>query len=177
MSHGAKVLFELPIEFLKYVPVKGHIPLRHADKEYKLLCKNAKYRLFQLSTICCGCGIRGNKLVVKEVPEHKDHVFITVYAGKVPLTKDHIRPRSFGGGPGHKNMRVLCGPCNNIRGSWTESLLFKKKVVDYNLLLRRLRYKIPKELVPHISDESLLTWTPALEITNELPKMLHRQTC
>jgi hypothetical protein len=47
------------------------------------------------------------------------------------LTRDHVVPRSMGGGDHMKNMQCLCLRCNQIKGANIAIYTTRKKVVDY----------------------------------------------
>ena len=90
-----------------------------------------RYRLFAKSLTCVGCGIVGvyfaKERSAKKKRDHKtgEVNFISTTQAwhfnldaqrpdgtEVLMTKDHITPKSKGGGDYLGNLQTMCGPCN-----------------------------------------------------------------
>lgn len=76
------------------------------------------------NVVCCKCGVKATHTAVyrhKNEPEgtrHHDYLYETQTPGVLQImTKDHILPKSFGGGNRLTNMRAMCYSCNTKRGN------------------------------------------------------------
>lgn len=71
---------------------------------------------------CVSCGLNGT--VVKEF-EGPDGPYVCIYGIRyvkdrykyILMTADHIRPKTFGGSNGLKNLQPMCEECNRKKGS------------------------------------------------------------
>ena len=124
------------------------------DKIYPVKMNSERYRLFRKSAKCHYCGLEGTRL-------HLDFCTLTQTAhfnlygeenGQLILmTKDHIIPRSKGGGDYLRNYVTSCRTCNMIkcnydltkeqinelRSIWNNNLMLPKKALT--ILVRKTR--------------------------------------
>ena len=86
---------------------------------------SSRFYCFQKSLTCATCGITGQFFIKeRQVIRHKNDsntYHMNLYAvdadgNEVLMTKDHIIPRSFGGGDGPDNLQTMCSPCNGAKG-------------------------------------------------------------
>lgn len=71
-------------------------------------------------TTCVTCGLEGTHAIV-EAPNWSEEFHINLYGAdgsgnEVMLTRDHIHPKSKGGGDGLENSQPMCEPCNVRKG-------------------------------------------------------------
>lgn len=65
--------------------------------------------------VCVKCGAEGSRLVLGEAKDGSKH-WVVCTRDLVPLTKDHIVPRSLGGKNHIDNYQPMCAPCNYHKG-------------------------------------------------------------
>lgn len=83
-----------------------------------------RYRLFKAKGVVCGgCGLEGTFFALErqrnnaqtEDKFHFNLYGVTADGTEILMTKDHIHPKSKGGGNLLDNLQVLCSICNQIK--------------------------------------------------------------
>jgi len=64
---------------------------------------------------CYFCGVEADRALV--TVDNGGGIHLDLYAGDVPMNRDHILPASKGGKNDVWNMRPACAPCNSRRGN------------------------------------------------------------
>jgi 5-methylcytosine-specific restriction endonuclease McrA len=98
--------------------------------DYTFKTNSQRYFVFNNSTECCCCGIKGKyfaleKSDIKHVIWHFNLYGIDDNGYEVLMTKDHIVPKSKGGRDILDNYRTMCSDCNNTRKN-DEELTFEQ---------------------------------------------------
>ncbi|KKM93274.1 hypothetical protein LCGC14_1210110 [marine sediment metagenome] len=86
--------------------------------------RSNRYHCFRRKGLACViCGIVGVKFLLQMCEDDRRPHF-NLYAEKggelILMTKDHVHPKSKGGGNGLSNLQTLCSPCNWAKGDKTE---------------------------------------------------------
>lgn len=124
------------------------------DKIYKVKI-NIKDLIFKENPYCVVCGLYGSKIILEESLS-KNSCHFNLYGEEdgelILMTKDHIRPRKFGGGNNFSNFQVMCSICNQLKGSsfirlenlklLREFYIKNKNNLDFKLNLYDKRRKI-----------------------------------
>jgi len=85
-----------------------------------------RYKLFKKAKRCVKCGARGEVLILERVPQKgRSATFhFNLYCIKngklVLMTKDHIIPKSKGGGNVMRNYQTMCYQCNQQKADRIE---------------------------------------------------------
>jgi hypothetical protein len=113
-----KVIGELrPDEVLPYT---GATALDEVYFGYPVKMTSLRYQTFIKNDCrCVCCGIVGTVMLL-ELPPWEKRPHFNLYAKRegrlVQMTKDHIQPRSKGGGDHINNMQTMCHVCNELKG-------------------------------------------------------------
>jgi len=87
---------------------------------YSVKMNSDRYFVFRRSLDCIACGLRGNKMSLDINPGDNSPHF-NLYGEQngrmVLMTKDHIIPKSKGGGDVQSNYVTMCAICNNLKGN------------------------------------------------------------
>jgi len=106
---------------------------------YSVKMDSERYHLFKESRACSACGLVGTRLML-DIIRGANSPHFNLYAEEngalVLMTKDHIIPRSAGGTNALDNLRTMCAPCNEVRGSYDSLTL--EQICE----LRRLRTEV-----------------------------------
>jgi len=102
---------------------------------HKVKMWSKRYENFAKNGIACAhCGIRGRYFCLERhcSNDERNAWHFNLYAldkdGKeVLMTKDHIIPKSKGGGNSIENLQTLCTICNEKKGNKIESVVLKRK--------------------------------------------------
>lgn len=117
--------------------------------------KNQRYRLFfEKGMVCVSCGATG-EIAIVESPWYKGNPHVNVYAidllgNLIPLTKDHILPKSLGGTNSQDNYQVMCKDCNVAKSN---GISVKKDIMqdvltdDFNILLKNYKKRTKTQLL------------------------------
>lgn len=88
-----------------------------------------RYRTFQKSLTCAGCGLVGEYFFKERYPDSSTW-HLNLYGVKngeeVLFTKDHIRPKSKGGGNTLNNLQTMCYECNHDKANMSQTKFMKK---------------------------------------------------
>lgn len=95
------------------------------DARYKLQTagtSNAQIISASRMIKCEQCGVFGEVILTfkqRTEPEYRRRICCFAFGTKqlIPLTRDHVLPKSLGGTDGASNMRLLCQQCNAGRGN------------------------------------------------------------
>lgn len=72
---------------------------------------------FHKGCTCVNCGLVGTRLIQGRNPRDGS-LHWDVYSDElIPLTVDHIQPKSLGGPNTLENYQVMCAPCNTLKGN------------------------------------------------------------
>lgn len=120
------------------------------EREYHVKMNSRRYFVFKTSLKCVACGIEGTKMLLEQSSNSSKTAHFNLYAVEndrlVLMTKDHITPRSCGGGDSHSNYQTMCSICNNLKGSsilTLDSIASLRKLYNENrgiLSKKKLRY-------------------------------------
>src|SRR5208337_2870811 len=96
-------------------------PFDYLPGGFKVHTHSARLRLFRQSQTCVACGTRATHFQL-EWPNGQGIPHLNMYTtnkhGKtVLMTRDHIEPKSLGGGNGLANSQVMCSKCNSLKGN------------------------------------------------------------
>ena len=101
--------------------------LKHAKKPFdylpggfKVHTNSNRLKLFRQTQTCVACGIRGDHFQLNwtknDVIPHLN-MYATKNGASILMTRDHIEPKSLGGGNGLANSQVMCCHCNSKKGN------------------------------------------------------------
>lgn len=137
-----------------------HMPRRRFvidGVSYLVKMRSRRYDIFRENRSCLCCGVVGTVMALQIFKHDKDagrdvaHFNLYGYdklGNAVLLTKDHITPRSLGGGNRLENYRTLCIKCNGIRGTKDVTIEELREIVDNwtlpDLLATRRENKVLK---------------------------------
>jgi 5-methylcytosine-specific restriction endonuclease McrA len=89
---------------------------------YRVNMDSMRYATFKKSLACWCCNLTGEFFLLqiddKYLAQKSAH--FNLFAGNILMTKDHIVPKSKGGGDKLHNLRTMCTPCNEARGNDTK---------------------------------------------------------
>lgn len=88
-------------------------------KTYTVRMNSQRYFIFRESLCCAACGLQGTKMILEQNPTDKSphfNLYGEEFGRLVLLTKDHVRPKAFGGEDRHSNYQTMCAVCNNLKG-------------------------------------------------------------
>jgi len=154
-------------------------PKYYADlqgREWPIKMCSHRYGTFRTSLSCACCGITGSVMILEwqdpyiTKKQNRGHDFdsefckphFNLYAvttdGLVLMTKDHIIPRSRGGGDALSNYQTMCELCNALKGSDQvdmETIRERRTLYDEQPQLPRIKKKSPStaDLVGLIGEE------------------------
>ena len=128
-----------PDEVLPFITREKTIrEYRVNGKTYLVRMNSQRYFVFRESLQCVVCGLVGSKMILEQRPSDESPHF-NLYAeenGKlVMMTKDHVRPKVFGGEDKHSNYQSMCQICNSLKGSaylTVESIRELRKIYNEN---------------------------------------------
>lgn len=124
------------------------------DKEYHVKMNSRRYFVFKTSLKCVACGLEGTKMLLEQSGNSKTAHF-NLYAvengGLVLMTKDHITPRSCGGGDSHSNYQTMCSICNNLKGS---SILTLENIATLRKLYNENRGTLSRKKLGYLLEET-----------------------
>jgi 5-methylcytosine-specific restriction endonuclease McrA len=107
-------------EIFPYVTTEDKKQTFVVDGEPYIVKMNSdRYQVFKENRFCVACGIEGKQMVLDINPgDHSPH--FNLYGEEngrlVLMTKDHIIPKSQGGGDELGNIQTMCHICNNLKG-------------------------------------------------------------
>lgn len=118
--------------------------------------KGSKIKTFERKGCnCIKCNAKGlyfylEKVNVDDVDHHILQLISINKKGKeLMMTKDHIKPRSKGGGDGIYNLQPMCIDCNNLKGnSYVRAILPNRvlHIIDNNIKFYRKIRRILKRI-------------------------------
>ena len=81
-----------------------------------------RLRTYLKGTTCPTCGLVGSFFAVEATKPNYVDYHLNLYArdqagNEVPMSSDHIHPRSCGGGGSLRNRQPMCRPCNIAKGA------------------------------------------------------------
>jgi hypothetical protein len=109
--------------------------IKPGSKEWKAVCQkeylgyminmsSLRYRVFINNGLkCANCGIEGSFFYLERAKKDKTGSYhFNLYAinkegNEVLMTKDHIIPKSKGGGNGLENLQTMCVKCNHKKAN------------------------------------------------------------
>lgn len=108
----------------------GHANIRLWAKSsvlgYSVKVSSARMECFRRNQTCVTCGITGTMFALESHTGEAPHLnFYHVMAPgrpggqgkKILMTKDHVIPRSKGGGNSQDNLQTMCTKCNSRKGN------------------------------------------------------------
>lgn len=153
-------LKEFPIEkILLYVPdipdkdIKKYFSVKKV--RYTVKIGQEKYVLFKHNRKCVSCGLEGTRVFL-ETQNNSYTPSKTAYFGfyaeendkLVLMTKDHIKPKSYGGIDSLSNYQTLCSVCNQLKSSYPIGLETLSKVRKiFNEKSGEIQYSDIKSLI------------------------------
>lgn len=91
---------------------------------FKLTFPSLRLRNFRTKgVVCVRCGARGSIFSLEGRPGQRPHFNLYAHVGDgqfVQMTKDHIIPKSKGGGETLDNFQPMCKRCNQAKGCQME---------------------------------------------------------
>jgi 5-methylcytosine-specific restriction endonuclease McrA len=91
-------------------------------KSYNVRMNSQRYHVFRQGTNCVSCGLDGNRLFLETNNIDDDQAYFNLYCednGKlVVMTKDHIKPKAYGGLDVLDNLQPMCYTCNQLKASY-----------------------------------------------------------
>lgn len=123
---------------------------------YEIKMNSQRYLLFKKCRTCVSCGLHATKMVLETLPDGSNPHF-NLYGveddGLILFTKDHRKPRAFGGTDTMDNYEVMCAPCNQLKASYNLSYDSVKVLREF---AREHRHLPRKELNRLLSEQRLL---------------------
>lgn len=108
-------------EVLEYVTEE---PVSRVYDGFDVWMDSLRYLVFAQGHHCVKCGVEGTVFLLQRDTKAQDltrahfNLFARLSDGSLVLmTKDHIHPKSKGGKDRLDNLRTMCLPCNQIKGS------------------------------------------------------------
>ncbi len=130
------------------------------DKSYLVRMNSHRYFVFKNSAKCSACGLEGTKFLL-EKHERDSQPHFNLYGEEngelVMMTKDHIVPKSCGGGNVMSNYVCMCSICNNLKGDTLISYKGLGKLREiYNENKRSLPHKKLAEKIKQEKEKILV---------------------
>lgn len=101
-------------------------PVSRVYDGFDVWMDSLRYRVFLQGQQCPVCGIKGTVFILQRDTRAQEsnrahfNLFARAEDGTLVLmTKDHIHPKSKGGKDTLSNLRTMCFPCNQMKGSTT----------------------------------------------------------
>lgn len=117
----------------EYTPedVLPHITREETRREYpgadgrrwSVRMNSHRYWTFRRGLACAVCGLRGTVMSLERSAGSSGSPHFNLYAelpdsSRVLMTKDHIVPKSGGGGDADGNFQTMCTTCNNLKSNY-----------------------------------------------------------
>jgi len=146
-----------PEEVLPFIGDGQRKEFRVGDRIYLVRMDSSRYFVFNKSRKCVACNLEGNRMIL-EMNQGDSAPHFNLYAEEngrlILMTKDHILPKSKGGGEELDNFTPMCAVCNQLKG-------------NYELLPEQIRY-----LRTIYNNESKLPRKELREVLNEAKERL-----
>lgn len=85
---------------------------------FKVKVNTTRLQLFKFKGIdCVSCGLKGAYFAIEQYDDHVSPHLNLYSSNNILMTKDHIIPKSKGGGDFLDNLQTLCTNCNNEKGN------------------------------------------------------------
>jgi 5-methylcytosine-specific restriction endonuclease McrA len=115
----------------KYVGDDGRV--------WQVRMSSGRYFTFAESLSCVVCGITGNTMLLERTARSREQPHFNLYAVsgncRILMTKDHIQPKSRGGGDSCTNFQTMCIICNNLKSHHRITVAQAKRLrATYNAL-------------------------------------------
>lgn len=144
----------------------------------KRLPRNALTQLHRSGNIrCCKCGVQATHTAIYRHKNegtdvrHHDYLCATQTPGVLQLmTKDHILPKSFGGGDRLSNLRAMCVSCNNKRSNFVGNKELVSMVVNLRPHMSNSAAR-KRGVVRNATHHPLRQW---LTLFNQFPELENR---
>jgi len=125
---------------------------------YQVRMDSPRYFVFKENASCSACGLEGVKFCLEQSPSDNSPHF-NLYgienSRNILMTKDHIYPKSVGGGEVHSNFQTMCTICNNLKGSSNISL---ERIKELRILYNDNK-NLPKKRLNKILDDARVKFT------------------
>jgi HNH endonuclease len=133
----AKVICKYGVQEMLHWLKQAKKPFDYLPGDFKVHTISTRLSLFQTSQTCVACGAVATHFQLEwskadSIPHL--NMYTTILGRPVMMTRDHIIPKSLGGGNGLYNSQVMCSHCNSLKGNKYEYELdesfWKVKVVS-----------------------------------------------
>ena len=118
----------LPLSYLENCSDERRRPFLKKIQGVMVKLTSQRYPVFQRSIKCARCGVEAKFLAIERCEgKRMDETFhLNLYAindrgHEVIMTKDHIIPKSKGGGNTQDNYQTMCLRCNSKKGNKIET--------------------------------------------------------
>lgn len=108
------------------------------DDTFLVKMSLSRYKVFLQNIACVRCGIIGDHFKLERMTDGlacRAHFNLygihPITEEHILLTKDHIKPKSKGGGNTQDNFQTMCTTCNNSKGNKLESKDYKNKKTNW----------------------------------------------
>lgn len=89
------------------------------EKDYAVKLNVKRFTTFKNNNKCVACGLEGTKFLLEQCQDSETAHF-NMYGVQnnqdILMTRDHVVPRSKGGGNTNENYATMCIICNNLKG-------------------------------------------------------------
>lgn len=128
---------------------------------YRVKTHSLRYKTFRKSRCCVACGLEGSFFALHKSdcpsePEDRAHLqfWAALPDGNLRLmTKDHIIPKSRGGGDHLKNMQTMCSRCNTEKGSRSEGQQVEDLLYNLRTVTGAVRRRVLQKLTEMVDAE------------------------
>ena len=132
------------------------VPFEVDGNTYYVKMNSQRYFLFRRQRSCASCGLEGTIVSLETMPDGS-YPHFNLYGfedgERILFTKDHIKPKAYGGTDTMDNYAALCAPCNQLKASFDLSYA---SVAELRELARNKNRWSRKELNRRIQERRLL---------------------
>lgn len=138
--------FKEIVKAIKKCRIGNKFLFRTGNTSYYIKC-SATMKVVASNPKCAICGAKANHAILCVNDKGNHYVsFYTERNGKLVLfTKDHIVPRSCGGGDGLSNLQCCCEVCNIAKSNLTDSNEEAQEIVRLKKENARLKNELSRQ--------------------------------